>query len=606
MALAPGAAAAWAAQALAGSTLRCLYVLADAADSRGTGETAVAASASGAALLAALHTGVPVAAAPGALTGAAVQALQAASSLGGFALSLSAAVPPPGSSGAAWALSQPAVDCVLPPAPLALRAGQASSIATAAYTPVTPLLVTTPNAAGPRVFTLPLAAWTSPFAWQLWAVLGGFVVAGVAVHGALGRRRGLGLLLARRVHAASWAFVAVLLCCAYLAALLRLERGPGWGASPPTSLCVLGLGGSWAAAAFPAAAPVLQPSAAALVYALRTGACSAALASNAELAAVGGCSALTRAGWTVQLLRAQAQALSLSDAWAANAGGDAARALEVLLLPQAVGGDWDECRSAAAPAGGSTTLRSLSSLFLLYGAALLLTFALLLVQAFAGRRARRRASSASTGGGVDDILRAVNVDYELGKRPWRRCFAAAEAAAGDGRSPPQPTPVLADAGLTSRAAALASLSDEAWREQPGGREPAAGREQAATLQPAAAPPPPPAAFAAPPPAAAIEPPPPPPARHRRPPVAMPPPEPDEEAGEEEDGLGWPLSQPPETIAERARNVQLARLRAELHAVEAEAQAAAARRRIVPRSAPTSTVGRAPPLRPILHAHDTRL
>jgi transcriptional regulator GlxA family with amidase domain len=39
------------------------------------------------------------------------------------------------------------------------------------------------------------------------------------VHGALPRRRGLGLLLARRVHAASWAFVAVLLCCAYLAAL---------------------------------------------------------------------------------------------------------------------------------------------------------------------------------------------------------------------------------------------------------------------------------------------------------------------------------------------------------------------------------------------------
>jgi hypothetical protein len=207
-------------------------------------------------------------------------------------------------------------------------------------------------------------------------VLGGFIVAGVAVHGALGRRRGLGLLLARRVHAASWAFVAVLLCCAYLAALLRLERGPGWGASLPTSLCVLGLGGSWAAAAFPAADPVQQPSAAALVSALRTGACSAALASNAELTAVGGCSALTRAGWTVQLLRAQAQALSLSDAWAANAGGDAARALEVLLLAHAVGGDWDECSSAAAPAGGSTTLRSLSSLFLLYGAALLLALLL--------------------------------------------------------------------------------------------------------------------------------------------------------------------------------------------------------------------------------------
>jgi len=88
---------------------------------------------------------------------------------------------------------------------------------------------------------------------------------------------------------------------------------------------------------------------------------------------------------------------------------------------------------------------------------------------------------------------------------------------------------------------------------------------------------------------------------------MPQPEPDEEAEEKEDGLGWPLAQPPETIAERARNVQLARLRAELHAVEAEAQAAAARLGpLGPRSAPTSTVGRAPPLRPIMQAHDTRL
>jgi hypothetical protein len=402
----------------------------------------------------------------GALAGASVASLSALAAAWEFTVELSAAVAPQAVSSdavasALWAFTTLSADCVLNTLPSTPAAAAFVSL-TAPHAPFSYVLVRAPPPSPPlpSVFRLPLA-WTRPFEWQLWAVTGAAVLlasaaqsvfeaptaggAAAAAAAPPGGKRGwrttrafLSPLLgwrfappataAGRLHATSFAFICAILAAQYIATAAALARAGGTSfvapAPPLASVCVAD---NAAHAAFAAAAlPSLQllrrssASAGALLAALHSGACAAAVTTDLDMAyAAGGpgdaagancglpaATPLGRGALALALAPATptnvSHALGILLAYAAAPGGTfaAAAAAEFPAAPcgaDVAGGD----ATAAAPA--PLSLRDMSGVFMLQvcaGAAATLLHLGGAAGRALGARAARRAQERGSGEGA--------------------------------------------------------------------------------------------------------------------------------------------------------------------------------------------------------------
>jgi hypothetical protein len=411
--------------------------------------------------------GTAVPAPAGALAGASVASLSALASAWEFSVELSAAVAPPSNdpvASALWAFSALSADCVLNTLPSTPAAAAFASL-TAPHAPFSYVLVRAPPPAPPlpSVFRLPLP-WTRPFEWRLWAVTGASILLASAAQDAFEKERrrrdaaaaaaaaaapggkrswggaGAALLLpllgwrfappatpAGRLHATAFAFTSAILAAQYIATAAALASAGGAAfvapASPLTAVCVAD---NAAHAAFAAAAlPSLQllrrssASAGALLAALHSGACAAAVTTDLDLAyAAGGPGDAGHANCGLPAampLGRGALALALAPATPPNvthalgilltyaaAPGGAFAAAAAAQFPAAPCGADALGADAAAAAPAPLSLRDLSGVFMLQVVAIAAA-ALLHVGGAAGRalatRAARRAQERDGGGG---------------------------------------------------------------------------------------------------------------------------------------------------------------------------------------------------------------
>jgi hypothetical protein len=331
-----------------------------------------------------------VPASAGALAGASVEALLALAATWEFSVQLSVAVPSsaPGDalSAALWAFQTLGADCALAPLP-ATPAAAAFAALPAPHVPFSYVLATPPPVlrAPPRVFSLPLP-WTQPFEWRLWAVVGASILVASAAQAAFegggaaaakrrerpaaARTRALraaaSALLgwrftppatpAGRLHATSFAFIVALLAAQYVAAASALAAAGGVvAAPPPAAVCVAdnAAHAAFAAAALPALPQrrLAGASPAALLAALRSGECDAALLTDLDYAyAAGGPgdAAGAHCGLPVPVVLGRGvAALALAPATAANV----TQAMGVLLAAAAApGGAFAAAAAANMPA----------------------------------------------------------------------------------------------------------------------------------------------------------------------------------------------------------------------------------------------------------------
>ena len=332
-----------------------------------------------------------------------------------FSVAFSAVVVPavaaPGDAlGAAlWAFAAPfQVNCTLQLLPVTPAAASFAALplphATAEF-----VVVSAPErrASAPSVFSLPLA-WTTPFTWQLWACVGASALLASAAQtlfegGAQPRAVAAALLgwrfappatPAGRLHATAFAFTSALLFAQYVARAAAMATAADVGAllaaapSASSALCVADVAShvAFAAAALPSLTLTKRSSAsaAALLAALRSGECAAALTTAADAAfAAGGPGDTAGANCglpapkalqpTVQLALPLAPAtsptfvaaLGVLLAHAAAAGGAFAAAAEA-AFPAAA----PHCAHRARWASGShapapLSLRDLSGIFML-------------------------------------------------------------------------------------------------------------------------------------------------------------------------------------------------------------------------------------------------
>ena len=431
------------------------------------------------------------------LAGASVASLAALASAWQFSVAFSAVVVPaaaaPGDAlGAAlWAFATlPNVNCTLQLLPVTPAAASFAALplphATAEF-----VVVSAParRASAPSVFSLPLA-WTTPFTWQLWACVGASALLASAAQtllegGAkpraltealLGWRFAPPATPAGRLHATAFAFTSALLFAQYVARAAAMASAADVGAllaaapSASSVLCVADVAShaSFAAAALPSLALTKRPSAsaAALLAALRSGECAAALttAADAAFAAGGpGDTAGLNCGLpapkalqpTVQLALPLSPAtsppfvaaLGVLLAHAAAPGGTSAAAAEAAFPAAAPhcahGARWASASSAPQP----LSLRDLSGIFMLQVVAAVAAAALHFGGA-AGRAVAQRRSRKGKAEDGDELLEMEAVAAENGfAHEWR------DSGDSSGGAAHKETP-------RRRGAAVASFSEE--------------------------------------------------------------------------------------------------------------------------------------------------